>query len=83
MKIVGAYNDVLVRVQILDENSNLETVCDYTLKDNVALAEWSVDISKYKGRTVTVLYEVKDSCDAGRTSGDGERSFTSEIRFEQ
>lgn len=82
MKINAAYNDVVVRIQVLDETNNFITVKDYTLKDNQKFTEWSVDFSRFRGKTVTVFYEVKDSCNLGRTSGGGENSWTAGVKFE-
>lgn len=83
MNITGKYNDSAVRVQVLDKNDKLYTVMDYVVKDG-DYATYSVDLSKFKGQTVTVLYEARDSCKivGSKSSGCGESGIVSKISFE-
>lgn len=75
MEITGKWNDSAYRVEVMDENGKLETLKGFTVMNNPNSYETvSVDISKYKGKTVTVILEGRDNYGFKYENGEASNS---------
>lgn len=84
MKIDGKYSDSAVRIQAMDAAGKLHTAQDYIVKDTKTFETWTVDLSQFRGQTVTVIYEARDSdtIEGSKGGGTAECGFISRISFE-
>lgn len=62
MEITGKWNDSAYRVEVMDETDKIESVKGFVVMNNPNEYQTvSVDMSKYKGKTVTVILEGRDN----------------------
>lgn len=62
MEITGKWNDSAYRVEVMDEEGNIETVKGFTVMNNPNEYQTiSIDMSKYKGQTLTIMLEGRDN----------------------
>lgn len=79
----GKYNDSAVAIHLVDANGKFIELQKYTVKDCSTYTTFDVDISKYKGQEVTIIYEARDSVKltGSKSDGSGEFGWLSKIEI--
>ena len=84
MKMYLKQNDVGSRVEVIDEDGTVTTVQPWVRRHSDSYVWWEIDMSQFKGKTVTVIYQNRDSdgLEGSLGGGSGENTFVSQIKFE-